>query len=48
VVDQVVCLSSPDEFENISQVYEDFTQVPDRVVSEILDKQGKSYENTLR
>jgi putative phosphoribosyl transferase len=36
LVDQVICLEIPAEFESVAQFYDDFTRVSDREVSEIL------------
>jgi putative phosphoribosyl transferase len=36
LVDQIICLSSPENFLSVSQVYDDFTNVSEREVSDIL------------
>lgn len=38
LIDEVVCLLEPDEFRAVGQFYEDFEQVDDLTVKELLDK----------
>ncbi len=43
-VDEVVCLSQPELFFAISQFYQDFPQIADEEVIEILEKSRKNFE----
>ena len=44
LADEVVCLETPDEFFAVGQFFEDFDQVEDEEVIEILRRHGSSHE----
>lgn len=41
-VDEIVCIATPDPFVAVGQFYDDFSQVPDQLVIELLTKQNNS------
>lgn len=47
MVDQVIVLNAPDDFQAVSQYYQDFSSVTDREVAEILEKVNAESESAL-
>ncbi len=45
MIDEVVCLLEPDEFRAVGQFYEDFDQVDDLTVKELLDKANYKFSH---